>query len=156
MLLFCFCSNGRKVTLLLYKSIWPTTVCICIYIYIFIYLYTHIYKLPFKMENGSPSEVPKSVYRLLNLQTEVCCLFVCFWRNKRKLSVCKWTKQTCLSMVFVMLKFNLRCTEFVQFCQGSIFWSENNINSPSPSKGVIIFPLLRHVVFSTPVVLFLP
>jgi hypothetical protein len=32
--------------------------------------------------------------RLLIMQTEVCCLSVCWWRNKRKLSVYKQAKRT--------------------------------------------------------------
>ncbi len=46
------------------------------------------------MENGSLGDFPSSVYRLLIMQTEVCCLSICLRRNKRKLSVFKWTKQT--------------------------------------------------------------
>jgi hypothetical protein len=47
-----------------------------------------------EMENGSPRDFPKFVYHLLIVQTEVCRLSICWRRYKRKLTVCKQTKQT--------------------------------------------------------------
>ncbi len=56
------------------------------YMLLFIYIiYTEnrtIYMLPFKTENGSPGDL--SVYCLLIVQTEVCCLSLCLRRNKWK------------------------------------------------------------------------
>jgi hypothetical protein len=53
----------------------------------------YLYLLPFEMENGRPGSFLIPLPFAL-MQTEVCCLSVCWRRNKRKLSVCTWTKQT--------------------------------------------------------------
>jgi hypothetical protein len=42
----------------------------------------------------SNRDFPYSVYRLVIVNTEFCYLSLCLRRNKRKLSVCKRTKQT--------------------------------------------------------------
>ncbi len=47
-------------------------------------------------KNGSSGDFPQSVYCLLIMQTEVCCLSVCF-RKKR-------TKGTCPSMIKITNK----------------------------------------------------
>jgi hypothetical protein len=61
-------------------------------------IYLYIYMPPFQTEKGSPGDFPWSIYRLLIVQTEVFRLSVCWRRNKQKLSVCKRTKRTFLSM----------------------------------------------------------
>jgi hypothetical protein len=67
-------------------------------------------------EYRSPGDFPYSVYRLLIVQTEVCHLSVCWWRNKRT----KWTwpsmllQHTILSVVTWI--FNIFKTVPSLFC----------------------------------------
>ncbi len=73
-------------------NLYTVYLCVCIYIHFYIYI------LPFQTENWSPGDFPYSVYHLLIVQMEVWRWFVCWWRNKQKLSVCKRTKRTWPSM----------------------------------------------------------
>ncbi len=68
-------------------------VCVCVYIYKYICC--------FKQKTEARNIFPESVYHLLTVQTGVCRLSVCWWGNKRKLSVCKRTKRTCPSMLIL-------------------------------------------------------
>jgi hypothetical protein len=69
------------------------------HIHLHIYIYTAISNGKQKPWRFSLIHLP-----LLIVQTEVCHLTVCWWRNTQKLSICKrtkcskWTKQTCPSM----------------------------------------------------------
>ncbi len=71
----------------------------CIYYYISIYIYLFIY-INAAFSNGKQKRRRFSLILLpfANCTTEVCPLSVCWQRNKQKLSVCKWTKQTYPSM----------------------------------------------------------
>jgi hypothetical protein len=50
-------------------------------------------KIKQKTKNRIPCDFSWSVYCLLIVQREFCCLSVCWRRNKRKLSVCNGTKR---------------------------------------------------------------
>jgi hypothetical protein len=82
-----------------------------LYIEIYIYSYTvylYIYwRFKGKTEKRKPRRFFLIIYRLLIVQTEICRLSVCLWRNKGKLSVCKRpkrTKRTCPSMLLTSSK----------------------------------------------------
>jgi hypothetical protein len=61
---------------------------ICINVHIHIDIYNDVSK-----RNGKRN--PRSFFKL---QTVDCHLSVCWQRNRRKLSICKWTRRTCPSM----------------------------------------------------------
>ncbi len=90
-----------------------------------------------KTKNRSPGDFHWSVYQLLLVQKEVCH-FVCFQRNKRKLSVCKRTKRTkqaCPSMptqelgLVGILKGVIRGTHWA--CTYSPSMGHSSVNIPS-------------------------
>jgi hypothetical protein len=95
----------RKSNIYIYRLYIHISISIYSTVYININIYAAVTNK--KMENGSVGDFLSSVYHLLIMQMEVCRMSVCLQRNKRKLSICKWTKQTkqtCPSM--------LSCTYF--------------------------------------------
>ncbi len=92
---FPICSKQMEVAVVRYPFCAYINILRWLHICFKIYIYIYIYILPFQMENGSPgnnSLIHLLSAHLLIMQIEVCHLSVCWWRNKRKLSVCKRTK----------------------------------------------------------------
>ncbi len=79
----------------------PFSLSLSIYICIFLLKQQHV-SIYTTISNGKRK--PRqffSFYRLLIVQIKVCHLSICWWRNKRKLSVCLRNKRACPSMLYV-------------------------------------------------------
>jgi hypothetical protein len=116
-----------------------------IQIYLSIYISIYIYMQLSQTENGSPGDFPWSVYHLLIVQTEVCRLSVCLWRNKQKLSVCKGTKRTkwiCPSVcILVQIWADTDCTGL---CHPALTRYSASLALPPPA--LLSFPAWSHIL----------
>jgi hypothetical protein len=75
--------------------LYPRHVCVCLCVWGCLCVCVSVMGNP----KGKPRQFSLFIYLLLIMLTEGCSLSDCWWRNKRKLFVCKQTKRTCPSML---------------------------------------------------------